>query len=299
MEQNHITSIEDFYNLITDKFLTFSDGFYSILPNLLLAIVVYFLFLLIARLIRKGIKRTLNRLNIHSSLSALFVSVVYISVLVIGVFTALEILKLDKAVTSLLAGVGIIGLALSFAFQDIASNLMSGIIISVKKPIEIGDCVLIDGHEGHVIQMDFRVTQIQSYQGQIIFVPNKTIINTSIMNYTRSGTRRVDIPIGVSYDSDLELVKTVTLQTVDKLANLDNERNSGLVFLDFGESAINFVVVFWIKPTDIGTFLEARSQAIIAITQAYRENNIEIPFPICTFDLGTKNGESFRKMFTN
>ena len=134
--------------------------------------------------------------------SSIFFSSVSLSLLY------LSILQLDKAVTSILAGAGIIGLALAFAFQDIAANFISGIFISFRKPIKLGDVVKINDYMGKVEQINLRDTIILTFQGQMVIIPNKDVFQSPIENYSLLGRRRLDLVVGVSYGDDLEKVKT-------------------------------------------------------------------------------------------
>src|SRR5690606_15005979 len=118
------------------------------------------------------------------------------------------------AVTSILAGAGIIGLAPAFAFQDIAPNFKSGIFILVRKPLKVGGIVLVQGFEGKVVEVNLRDTVIDTFKGQLVIVPNKDVYQNPIENFSYLQKRRFDLPIGVSYGDDLDKVKQVALETI-------------------------------------------------------------------------------------
>ena len=120
----------------------------------------------------------------------------------------------------MLAGLGIIGLALGFAFQEIAANFISGIILSINKPFTIGDIVEVDGNFGVVESVSLRTTNIRTFQGQKVMIPNKTIFQNAITNFTENGKRRVDLEVGISYGDDLEKVQGVTLAAVNSLTKV-------------------------------------------------------------------------------
>jgi len=111
----------------------------------------------------------------------------------------LSILKLNTAVTSILAGAGIIGLALAFAFQDIAANFISGIFISFRRPLRVGDIVKVKDYMGKVEEINLRDTILRTFQGQTVIIPNKEVFQNPIENFSRLGKRRIDLWIGVSY----------------------------------------------------------------------------------------------------
>ena len=201
-----------------------------------------------------------------------------------GIFIALSVLKLDKAVTSLLAGAGVLGLALGFAFQDSATNFISGIFMALRKPFKIGDIITSSDEMGIVEKMNLRNIIMHSFQGQEIIIPNKEIFQNKIINYTSLGKRRVDITLGVSYDDDLEKAKEIAINSIKALDFVDSSKEVELFYMEFGGSSINFSIRYWINYPDQPGFLAARSQGIIAIKKAFDQNKISIPFPIRTLD---------------
>jgi len=211
---------------------------------------------------------------------------------VLGVtfFVALSILNLDKAVTSILAGAGIIGLALAFAFQDIASNFMSGIFLSIRRPLHTGDIVQIKDYMGKITQINLRDTVLRTFQGQMVIIPNKEVLQNPIENYSLLGKRRMDLTVGVSYGDDLQKVKNVTLKALEGIEGLTKDDEITFFYKEFGDSSINFDVRLWVHTPEQPEYLQVRSEAVMRIKKAYDENNITIPFPIRTLDFGIKGG---------
>ena len=130
-------------DLINGKLNLWVETIIKLLPNIFLAAIVLVLGIFIAKFIRKLAVKIVSKISPNITLQNLFGSIIYFTTLGVLLFTVLTILNLDKAVTSILAGAGILGLALAFAFQDIASNFMSGIFISFRKPLKVGDIVEI------------------------------------------------------------------------------------------------------------------------------------------------------------
>ncbi|MGA7616087.1 MAG: mechanosensitive ion channel family protein [Thermoanaerobaculia bacterium] len=277
--------------LIIDKLDTWGRSAIAALPNLILAVVVALIFWTIARLMRSGTDRALNRTSMPDPIRRILVGAVGFSINIAGIFIGLGILGLDKTVTSLLAGVGIAGLALGFAFQNIASNFMAGVILAFRRPYRTGDLVETNDVLGVVYDMNLRVTIIRKLTGEIVRVPNQKVIEGVLTNYTESGERRIDLPVGVSYGSDLEKVRRITVEAVSEVEGRNAERPVDLFFDEFGDSSINFVVRFWIDTTKQVDYLGARSDAVMRIRKAYHLNDITIPFPIRTLDFGIIGGE--------
>ncbi|RNL50320.1 mechanosensitive ion channel family protein [Pedobacter jejuensis] len=280
------------YELITDKLVLWTKDFIRIFPNIALAALILVLGIFIAKSLRKIVNKLIRKVIHNETLDNLFSTLIYIFLIGIVIFIALSVLRLDKAVTSILAGAGILGLALAFAFQDIAANFMSGIFISIRKPLYVGDIVKIKDYMGKVEEINLRDTVIRTYQGQMVILPNRDVFQSPIENYSLLGKRRIDLEVGISYGDDLDKVKQVTLDAVMDIDGLSADEEVTMFYTGFGDSSINYVIRMWISTTEQVNFLEVKSQAIMRIKKAYDQNDIMIPFPIRTLDFGIKGGVS-------
>ena len=281
---------------LIDKVEGWIEAAIALLPNLAVAVLILVAFFLIGKLVRKLASRLLHRVTNNKTIIDLFETVVGVIVIGVGFFIALGVLNLDGTVKSLLAGAGILGLALGFAFQDIAANFISGVFLSIRHPFGKGDIIESQGHYGTVEQINLRCTIIKTPQGQIVYLPNKDVYGEDLVNFTKTAERRVDLSCGVSYGDDLEKARSITIEAVESLNCIDKDRDVELFFDEFGDSSINFKIRFWVdfhKGTD---FLTAQSEAIIAITKKFDESDIMIPFPIRTLDFGIRGGEKLNTM---
>lgn len=285
------------FNIIYNKVNGWLEIAIEMLPNFVVAVIVLLVFYIAAKYIKRFLKRFFQRFYGKSSIINLFSNTIFISVLTTGLFVSLSILNLDKAVTSLLAGVGIVGLALGFAFQEIASNFISGVILSINKPFTIGDIIAINDIVGTVEFISLRTTNVRTFQGQKVLIPNKIMFQNPIINYTENGQRRVDLTVGVSYGEDLEFVQKIALQAIDTLDDILKDEKVQFFYTKFDESSVNFTIMYWTDySVDNLEFMEAQHRGIIAIRKAFRENDISIPFPIRTLDFGIKGGEKLSAM---
>lgn len=274
--------------ILTGKLEGWLEGFTSMLPNMLVALLALAAFFMLAKFSKRISGKLLNRISDKRTVNNLFSTIIYITVIVIGTMVALNILHLEQTVSSLLAGAGIIGLALGFAFQDISANFISGIFMAFRKPIQVGDIVKTSDYFGKVEKIDLRVTIIKTFQGLHVLIPNKEVFQSPLVNYTKTNERRIDLEVGVSYNDDLEKVREVALTTVENLEFLMPDKEVKLFYKEFGGSSINFVIMFWVHYPDEPGFLQARSEAIIAIKKAFDQNEITIPFPIRTLEFNPK-----------
>ena len=284
--------------LVTGKLSEWAEGFIRLLPNLALAAVILVLGIFISKWLKKLFSNTIARLISNHVIVNLFSSTFYIFLIGITIFSSLSVLQLDKVVTSVLAGAGIIGLALAFAFQDIAANFMSGIFISLRKPLRAGDIVKIKDYMGTVIDINLRDTVLETFQGQRVIIPNKDVLQNPIENYSMLGKRRMDLTVGVSYGEDLEKVQRVTLDAVQEIDHTTTDEIK-LYYNEFGDSSINFTIRIWVDSVKSSTYWFVMHEAIIRIKKAYDSNNITIPFPIRTLDFGIKGGKTLSEMKMN
>ena len=175
---------DEAYSLIVKKITNWSHEFVLMLPNFLVALIALVLGFLIARGVRRIARKVIFKVSTNSALNGLFISVIYFVFIIITLFVVLSILQLDKAVVSILAGAGVLGLALAFAFQDIAANFISGVFISLRRPIQIGDIVKIGEYMGEVTDINLRDTVLLTFQGQLVIIPNTSVFQNPIENFS-------------------------------------------------------------------------------------------------------------------
>lgn len=277
--------LEKAFQIINEKLELWLRELVRILPNLALAIVLLVIGMYICKWLRNLSKKLIFRFTGNVTITTLFSTFIYLFLLGITIFTALSILKLDKAVTSILAGAGIVGLALAFAFQDIAANFISGIFISFRRPLKVGDIVSIKDYMGKVDEINLRDTIIRTFQGKMVIIPNKDVFQNPIENYSILGKRRIDLEVGVSYNDDLEVAAQLAVDAVKHIDGLAADEEVTLFYTEFGESSINFTIRLWCNSTEQLQYLKVGHLAIIAIKKTFDQNNITIPFPIRTLDV--------------
>ncbi len=294
--KKQLDSINNAAEIILGKLELWMHTLISMLPNLLLALLVIAGFFFLAKFSSNLLRRVLRRFSSHSAVIDFIVTIIRVSIVIVGFFIALGLLKLDKTVTSLLAGAGIAGLALSFAFQDTAANFISGIMLAIRHPIRVGHLVKISDYFGTVERINLRATLLRTMQGQMVIIPNKDVLQNPIENFSITGERRIDLKVGISYGDDLEKVKAVTLEAIRSIDYLHDNKPVDFYYEEFGDSSINFVIRYWIHETKQPDFKQAMSDGIINIKKAFDANDIMIPFPIRTLDFGIKGGVTLSEM---
>ena len=269
-------------DLVT-KVLGWYEKFVLQFPNIIAAFIVLVLFYVLSRWARKAALAVSRRVSGHRAIANLFVTIASIAMLGLGVIVALEILNLGGAVSSLLTGAGILGFALGFAFQDIISNFISGVIIAAREPFKVGDLIKTNDYFGVAETPTLRATNIQTPDGQIVTLPNKDIILNPLVNYTKMKKRRVDIKVGVAYDSDLKKVEKAINNSIKQVKHRVKEEEIEVFFEEFGDSSINVLVRFWIQFVNSQKdYYTAQSTAIQCIKESFEKEKITIPYPTST-----------------
>ena len=262
---------------LSGKLLSWVERAVEMLPNVALALLVALAFGVGARWVERLVKRVIHRLSSNAAICDLLGSVARIATVLVGLFIALGLLQLERTVTSLLAGVGVIGLALGFAFQDIAANFMSGVLMALRRPFAIGDLIEVDDARGEVEKIELRATTLTTLSGLSVIIPNKDVYQSKIVNYTRTRERRVELAVGVAYSDDLRRAREVALAALRDSPGRDPSREVEVYYTGFGESSIDLTVRFWLAEPDERSYLRARSEAVIRIKAAFDERGLTIP----------------------
>lgn len=292
------TEITDASKIVVEKLQGWLNAAIIMLPNFVIAILVMVIFYLVARLVKKLLSKVLYRFVKNESVVTLIQSITAFLIIIIGLMVALGVLKLDKTVTSVLAGVGVVGLALGFAFQDAAANLISGIIMAVQSPINVGDIIKSQDTFGTVKEIGLRATTIYNLRGQDVVIPNRLILQNVYTHYTINGNRRIDLTCGISYGDNLDKVEEVSVKAIEQIPYLLPSRKVEFFYEEFGDSSINFVVRYWVQFKKQPDYLQAQSDGIKNLKKAFDANGITIPFPIRTLDFGIKGGEKLSQVLS-
>jgi len=271
---------------LTHKLVGWVEALVIMLPNLLVALLAFMLALPLSRWAARLSGRMLTRLTRNPPVAHLAATVVRVLVIVAATSFSLELLRLDKTVTSLLAGVGVAGLALGFAFQDIASNFISGLMMAMMRPFEVGDLVEVASHTGRVVTMSMRDTEVETVDGRSVVIPNREIFQNPIVNFTRTPSRRLEFAIGIDYDEDLESVHDTIVSSLDDMAGRLADHVVEVLFEEFGENTIKAQVLVWLSAADELHYRRCRSHAIIAIKRALDASGVVLPIPARTMELG-------------
>jgi small-conductance mechanosensitive channel len=251
--------------------------FLAFLPRLIAALVIFLLSLYLAWLVSKAIRRGLKlRKNSHKA-DALIAKTIHASIAIFGVLLALQ--QIGFNVSAFLAGLGILGFTIGFALQDVSKNFVAGLLLYLQQPFAIGDSIEVAGYSGNVQEIDLRATQIRTFDGKLVLIPNANVFNNAIINFSVFPTRRVELSVGVDYKTDLEKTRQVVLETLRSIPGVLAEPKPEVLFNRFGAATIDFTLYFWVQLDQL-SFGAAQDVAVTRIKTAFEQAGIEIPYPV-------------------
>ena len=288
--------IDEVYKLLSEKLESWVEGGITLLPNIVVAFFIAIAFGIIAKVIGNVAGKIMRRTFESRQIASLLTSIIKSIVLIAGIFIALDFVGLKGTVTSLLAGAGIVGLAIGFAFQDMTENFIAGVAMGIRKPFEIGDVIEAEGVFGNVKEINLRNTLVETFYGQLEVIPNKILFRNILTNYSYLGYRRIEVPVGISYADDIEEAAKVITDAMNEKDYVIKKEETAVYAESFGDSSINLLLWFWIRyPGDPG-FMVVRHDAISTVKTVLEENDILIPFPIRTLDFNAKGGDKLNSM---
>lgn len=263
--------------------------FLKMLPNLIIGAIILVFGFFIAKRVKKFLRKKISRYFPTKTLANLSISLIYTTIILIFVFIVLQIIGFNGAINKALAGAGVLTLALSFAFQDIAANFISGIFLAFRKPFMVDELIRVKDIEGFVIQITLRDTEVRTYQGQIITIPNKVIFENPVTNYTRMGKRRADVFGHVQKMNDLRKVQKVALEALNSVPGVMPEKTN-FFFKKVTQDDIIYNAEIWINSGNFDDFKNFMSNGIITLNEAFQANDITVPNDEYFIDFN-ENGE--------
>lgn len=246
----------------------------DLLTNLLVSAVILLVGWVVIRLVDKALRKAMARANRKVLLVNFIVSVVTKVGWAILLVTILSRLGVD--VTPLIAGLGVTGFILGFAFQESLGNLASGLMIAINEPFKVGDVVDAAGHTGSVLEVNMMATVMLTPDNKRIVLPNKGVWGGPIVNYSAMDTRRVDLQVGIAYGEDVEKAVSVIRDAVRRVPGVLATPEPAVAVAGLDASQVTINVRPWAKNAD---YWSVRSATLQTIKEELDRVGIEIPFP--------------------
>lgn len=261
------------------------------IDNWIAAIVVTIIAFFVAKMIQSAV---IDRISQHfdeeqQDVLILAGRATYIAVLAVGITIGLKVAGID--ITAIIAA---IGFGIGFAMQDLIMNFISGVMILISRQFNLGDFILIDGVIGQVKEIQSRSTILQALDGTKVIVPNKDLFSSMVTSYTTNPFRRIDVPVGVDYATNLPKAIEISMKTINENNYILKEPKPGVLIDAFADSSINLILRFWVESKS--NFLGIRSQVIMELKKNFDTAGITIPFPIRTIHMSKEEQQLSKAM---
>jgi small-conductance mechanosensitive channel len=196
--------------------------------------------------------------------------------------------NLGVDITSLIAGIGIGGIAIALALQNILSDLFSSFSIYFDKPFKVGDFIVVGEHMGSVEKIGIKTTRVRSPQGEEIVIANQELTTARVQNFRRLERRRNLVTLGVTYETPLAKLKKVT-GIIEDIINKQKDATFDRVhFQSFGDFSLNYQIVYYVESEEYGVFMDVQQAINFAIMEAFEKEGIEFAYPTQTLYLSKK-----------
>lgn len=260
---------------LTLRLGSFGFSAYTLLSGSIAIALVFWTTAIVADTVERKIARLHN---VRAANRALVLKLAQILIYVIAFLVALDFVGID--LTTLAVFSGAVGIGLGFGLQKIASNFISGLILLMEKSVEEGDLIeLADGTFGFIRRASARYTLVETFDSKEILVPNEDLITSRVINWTFSNaSARVEIEVGVSYHSDIDLAHDLILEAAREHPRCAATPEPACFLRAFGDSSVNFILHFWVDDVTLGRW-PPQSEVMFTIWRKFKAHGIEIPFP--------------------
>ncbi len=250
--------------------------------DVVLAVLVFLASILIAVVLRRLLVRVVDR-EADRHLGRVVGRFLSLVVVAVGAVFALDVVGV--AIGPLLGALGVGGIALAFAAQDILANLVSGVLLQIRHPFRIGEQIRSGDYEGVVDDINLRTVELTTYDGLTAYLPNAEVLRNPIINFTRTPSSRTELDVGVAYATDLEHAREVLLDACRRADGVQDAPPPEAWVHEFGESSINIAVRYW-HAADIASTWRVRNAVAIAVKHSLDAAGMTIPFPQRTLWFG-------------
>lgn len=243
-------------------------------PALFKALLLFFIGRYVIRLLINLLDKVFVKYDIDASLTSFLKSLVTAILYVLLVISIATTLGMEM--TSFVAMLGAAGLAIGLALQGSLANFAGGVLILIFKPFRVGETIEAQGTIGTVESIDILYTKVRNFDNKVVTIPNGTLANNSMTNYSQKPTRRVDMSVGVAYGTDLKKTRKVILDTLKKDARILEDPAPVVYFTNFGDSSLDLTIRCWAAADDLWPVFWDNMEEI---KEALETNEIEVPFP--------------------
>lgn len=263
---------------IQAKLLSYWEILIESIPKITLSIIITTTFILIAIGVTKIFRKKMMQKAGNKLVVDYIVRLVKFLLILAGIILGLNTLGLTGIAGGLLAGAGVGAVVLGFAFKEIGENFLAGVILVFDRPFHLGDTVTVKGNMGKITALNFRTTQMKTFDGRDVYIPNILVITNEVYNHTQDGFLRLEFLIGIDYDDDIkEAIRGITEIVNSNPEVLKSEKT--LVLIDeFAASTVNLKVMFWVNTIDYKiSALETKTEIMRTVKDYLLKNKFGLP----------------------
>ncbi len=278
---NQITEAVDVADRVSptwDRLATFFTDFVRRIPILGIALFIIFLFWQLSRLLVVW-DWPFKKLTNNSLARGLLKQIVRIVVVVGGLLIALDLLDATTIVGALLGTAGVVGIALGFAFRDIAENYLASILLSLRRPFEANDLVELQGFTGRVVRLTMRETILMTTDGNHVRIANATVFKSNLINFSRNHRRRFDFTVGIGNEENIPTCLTLGLKTLKEMDGVLSDPGPTALIRELADSSVTLWFAAWVDQEEF-SFGKVKSEAIRRIKESFDAADIDMPSPI-------------------
>ena len=250
----------------------------AVTPSSILMFLIFIAFFaMTSRVLQRVLRaQVFSRMSIDTGMQYTLTRITHYLIMIVGAVVAFQFIGID--LTGLAIILGFLSVGIGFGLQNITSNFVAGLILLLERPIKVGDRVILGNQEGDVVEIKMRSTTIRTLNNIAVIVPNSEFVSSKLENWSYGDQNvRVDIDIGVSYESNLEMVMRSLLEVAGEHAEVLKHPAADVLHMGFGDSAWNMRLRIWLEHPR--RHPQVRSEINCAIVQKFRQNGLEIPFP--------------------
>lgn len=267
------------FSLAWEKLQGMVTSLVASIPNILIGLLIFLLFYLIAQGIKVLVQRATENRRRARSLALVLGRLAQGSVLIVGLLVAVTIAVPDFTPSDLVGALGIGSIAIGFAFRDIFQNFLAGILILLTEPFRINDQIVYKTYEGTVEDIQTRATTIRTYDGRRVVIPNAELFTNSVVVNTAFTYRRLEYDVGIGYGDDIEQARALILEAIRSVEDVLADPAPDALVVDLAPSTVNIRARWWIKPPRRADALDLQDKVLTAIKQSLMDHGIDLPFP--------------------
>lgn len=270
------------------------NGFLAQLPYIILGVIVFGVFWIIARVVKRVVHAAGERTRLDTTLADLLGRLASLIIIILGIFVAAVVIFPTFKPGDLITGLGISSVAIGFAFKDVLQNFFAGVLILWRQPFVVGDQLTFRAYSGTVEEINVRSTRIKTFDGERAVIPNGDIYTNAVLVKTAYDKRRIKFVVGIGYLDDIEKGRATIRRVLDETEGVLKDPGPWIYVDELAGSSVNMKIYFWVESQQANA-LKVSDQVATGIKYALDKAGIDMPYPhnVVLFHdaTGTRSGD--------